>query len=171
MALTLQDLTTLYAFNTWARVRMLGAVAPLDEAAYRKHLGNSFGSIHATLAHIVGAEEIWLRRWRGETPTALLSADTFRSFHDVRAHWEGVEASRQQFLAALTDADVLRDVHYTDTRGNQHVTPLWQLMQHVVNHSTYHRGQITTMLRQVGATPMPTDLIFFYREQPQDASK
>jgi uncharacterized damage-inducible protein DinB len=82
-----------------------------------------------------------------------------------------VEASRQQFLAALTDADVLRDVHYTDTRGNQHVTPLWQLMQHVVNHSTYHRGQITTMLRQVGATPMPTDLIFFYREQPQDASK
>ncbi len=62
MALSLGDLRTLYAFTAWARARILDAVAPLDETAYRKDLGNSFGSVHATLVHILGTEEIWLRR-------------------------------------------------------------------------------------------------------------
>ncbi|MGH7360876.1 MAG: DinB family protein, partial [Candidatus Methylomirabilales bacterium] len=65
MALSLQDLKTLYAFNAWARGRMLDAVAQVDEAAYRRDLGSSFGSLEATLVHILGAEELYLKRWRG----------------------------------------------------------------------------------------------------------
>lgn len=164
MALPLGDLRTLYASNAWARARTLDALAQLDEMAYRKDLGNSFGSVHATLVHILGAEEIWLRRWCCETPAALASPDTFRSFGEVRRRWEELEAALQRFLAELTEEEVLRVVRYRDIRGIEHTTPLWQMMQHVLNHSTYHRGQITTMLRQLGATPVATDLIHYYRE-------
>jgi len=163
MALSVPDLRTLYAFNAWARARMLDAVAQLDEAAYRRDLGNSFASVHSTLVHILGAEEIWLSRWCGETPAALISPDAFGSFGEVRQRWDELEAALRGFLAGLTDEGVLRVIRYRDTRGNDHATPLWQMMQHVVNHSTYHRGQVMTMLRQLGGTPEATDLIAFYR--------
>ena len=144
MALSLEDLKTLYAFNAWARTRMLGVVALLDAAAYRADLRNSFGSIHATLVHTLGAEEIWLRRWRGEWPTAMAAPEAFASFAEVRAYWQNLAAAEDQFLTGLTDPDILRGIRYTDTKGQEHATPLWCMMQHVVNHSTYHRGQITT---------------------------
>lgn len=168
MALSLVDLKTLYAFNAWARSRMLGAVARLDTVAYQTDLRNSFGSIHATLVHTLGAEEIWLRRWRGERPTALIAPEALQSFAELQAYWQDLGETQDRFLAGLTEPDVLRGIRYADTKGKEHVTPLWCMMQHVVNHSTYHRGQITTMLRQLGATPVPTDLIFFYREQRED---
>ena len=171
MGLSLADLKTLYAFNAWARSRMLGAVAPLETAAYQADLRSSFASVHATLVHTLGAEEIWLRRWRGERPTALIAPDSLRSFEEVRAHWQNLAAAQDQFLAALAEPDVLQEVRYADTKGKEHISPLWCMMQHVVNHSTYHRGQITTMLRQLGATPVPTDLIFFYREQQGDTAR
>jgi uncharacterized damage-inducible protein DinB len=165
VALSLADLKTLYAFNAWARGRMLQAVAALDEAAYRQDLGNSFGSVHATVVHILGAEEIWLKRWHGESPPALVSPDAFASFVDVRRRWEALEGDLQRFLGGLTEDAVLRVFHYRDTRGKAYATPLWQMMQHVVNHSSYHRGQVTTLLRQLGAKPVATDLIAYYRQQ------
>lgn len=165
MALSLGDLRTLYAFNAWARGRMLDAVAQVDEAAYRKDLGNSFGSLHATVVHILGAEEAWLKRWRGESPTALVSPDAFASFAEVRRRRDALEAELQRFLGGLTEEAVLRVIQYRDTRGNAYATPLWQTMQHVVNHSSYHRGQVTTLLRQLGAKPVATDLITYYRQQ------
>jgi uncharacterized damage-inducible protein DinB len=165
MALSLVHLKTLYAFNAWARGRMLDAVGALDGVAYRKDLGNSFGSVHGTVVHILGAEELWLKRWHGESPTSLVSADTFASFPEVRRRWDDLEIELQRFLAALTEETVLRVIRHRDTRGNAYATPLWQMMQHVVNHSTYHRGQVTTMLRQLGARPVATDLITYYRQQ------
>ncbi|MGH7376590.1 MAG: DinB family protein [Candidatus Methylomirabilales bacterium] len=165
MALSLGDLRTLYAFNAWARGRMLDAVAQVDEAEYRKDLGNSFGSVHGTAVHILGAEELWLKRWHGESPTALVSPDAFASFAAVRRRWDALEAELQRFLGALTEETVLRVIQYRDTRGNAYATPLWQTMQHVVNHSSYHRGQVTTLLRQLGAKPVATDLITYYRQQ------
>jgi uncharacterized damage-inducible protein DinB len=165
MALSLEELRMLYAFNTWARKRMLDAVAQLDEGAYRKDLGNSFGSVHGTAVHILGAEEVWLKRWHGTSPTALASPDAFASFAEVRRRWDALEAEYQRFLGSLMEKDVRRVFHYRDLRGNAYSTALWQAMQHVVNHSTYHRGQVTTLLRQLGAKPVATDLIAFYRQQ------
>ena len=165
MALSLPDLRTLFAFNSWARGRMLDAVGALPEGAYRKDLGNSFGSVHGTVVHILGAEELWLKRWHGESPTSLVSPDAFASFAEIRRRWDQLESEYQRFLAALTEEAVLRVIRHRDTRGNAYATPLWQMMQHVVNHSTYHRGQVTTMLRQLGARQVATDLIMYYRQQ------
>jgi uncharacterized damage-inducible protein DinB len=114
---------------------------------------------------MLGAEEAWLKRWHGESPTALVSPDAFASFADVRRRWGELAAEWQRFLGGLTEEAVLRVVQYRDLRGNAYATPLWQMMQHVVNHASYHRGQITTLLRQLGARPVPTDLISYYRQQ------
>jgi uncharacterized damage-inducible protein DinB len=64
-----------------------------------------------------------------------------------------------------SDADLLRTIAYTDMQGNPYESPLWQIVMHVVNHATLHRGQVMAMFRQLGLAPPPTDLMFYYREQ------
>ena len=79
------------------------------------------------------------------------------------------DAALLAFASALSEADAVRVVSYRDLRGHEHGEPLWQLLQHVVNHSTYHRGQIITMLRQLGAEAVSTDLVAYYRQHPPTA--
>jgi uncharacterized damage-inducible protein DinB len=82
----------------------------------------------------------------------------------LREHWGILHNEVLDYAESLTDQKLLASFAYRDLRGNPYAQPLWQQMQHVANHSTYHRGQITTMLRQLGLTPVPTDLIAYYRQ-------
>jgi uncharacterized damage-inducible protein DinB len=77
--------------------------------------------------------------------------------------WQQYLENINTYLAAISDNILATSLLYTDTRGNKHFEPLYQQMQHKVNHSSYHRGQIATMLRQLGEKPIATDLIEFYR--------
>ncbi len=115
--------------------------------------------------HIMGAERVWLERWEGRSPTALPAAAEFPTLASVRTRWAEVEDRQRRFVAGLSADDLagVREVR-TLTMGTV-ATPLWQSLQHVMNHSTYHRGQVVTLLRQLGATPVSTDLIRFYRER------
>jgi uncharacterized damage-inducible protein DinB len=70
-----------------------------------------------------------------------------------------------EFVSSLTEENISAVVTYKTTEGKQFSYPLWQMMQHVVNHSSYHRGQIVTMLRQLGIRPVGTDLIAYYRSK------
>jgi uncharacterized damage-inducible protein DinB len=73
-------------------------------------------------------------------------------------------------LARLGPEAVEHTIEYQDLRGDDQLDVLWQMLQHVVNHGTYHRGQITTMLRQLDAVPPKSmDLIAFYRERNRKA--
>ena len=74
------------------------------------------------------------------------------------------------YVGGLSAADLERSFDYRDMKGNPHSSLLWQTLQHVANHSTYHRGQVTTLLRQLGAKPVGTDLIGFYRERAAQAA-
>ncbi|HEY0810552.1 MAG TPA: DinB family protein, partial [Longimicrobiales bacterium] len=76
-----------------------------------------------------------------------------------------LETAQSSFIDNLTDIDLDRIVSYRNFKGESHANPLWQLLRHLVNHSTYHRGQVTTMLRQVGHEPVSTDLVLFYRQE------
>lgn len=161
----LKDIRELYAYNRWANQRALSAAARLDNAAFLRNLGNSFSSVRDTLAHILGAEWIWLERWHGRSPVALLSAADFTSTQSLEAGWQTVESERSRFIEALTPARLQGEIAYTNRRGERYAYPLWQQMVHVVNHSTYHRGQITTLLRQLGAEAVATDLLEYYDEK------
>src|SRR5215475_13864133 len=123
--MTPEEMRTLYDYNAWANDRQMRAASKLTADQFIKPLGSSFGSVRDTLAHIYGAEWLWLERFQGRSPSSLPDAAKFGVYKN----------------------------------------PLWQSMQHLVNHGTYHRGQVTTLLRQNGAEPILTDLMHFYRER------
>jgi uncharacterized damage-inducible protein DinB len=163
--MTQQDILTLYDFNRWANGRTLEAAAALSAEQFVRDLGSSFPSVRDTLAHILGAEWAWLRRWQGESPTTLLKADEFPTAAALRERFAAVDRERDGFLRTLSPAGVDYPFDYRDLAGKPGRLLLAQSMQHVVNHGTYHRGQVTTLLRQLGAKPVGTDLSRFYLEQ------
>jgi uncharacterized damage-inducible protein DinB len=160
------DIHLLYEFNYWAKSRLLDVVETLTAEQFTKDLGSSHGGIQGTLVHSMGAEEIWLKRWKGEHPTSMYTANDFPTVESLVSRWNLLEHQMMEFCHLLkTDDDIKKVVAYKDMKGNEHSQPLWQMMQHLVNHSTYHRGQVVTMLRQLGVKPVGTDLIAFYRKK------
>ena len=162
--MTLQDILTLYDYNAWANARSLGAAEPLTPEQFLRDLGNSFPSLRDTLAHILAAEWIWLRRWLGESPSGLLPAAEFPSVARLRDRFADIERERRAFLEGLDEARLTQPLNYRDNAGRSASLLLVHSLQHVMNHGTYHRGQITTMLRQLGAKPVSTDLSRFHFE-------
>jgi len=160
-----------FEYDRWANARMLGAVAGISPEAFVKDLGSSFGSIRNTAVHIISAEWAWLERWNGTSPKQMLDPAGFPDVAALRARWAQVEQDQKAFLESLTQQRFESDLSYFNLQGEPVSLPLWQQMLHMVNHSSYHRGQVTAMLRQVGAKPVATDLIAFYREQGKGGDK
>jgi uncharacterized damage-inducible protein DinB len=160
--MTLDYARTLVDYHYWARDRMLDAVAALDADAYVRDLGSSFPSVRDTLQHTYGAEVVSLQRWCGETP-ATFPATFPDDVHGLRDAWRAHELAFRAFVDSLDDAALQQVVHYRLLSGAEASSALWQMLVHVVNHATYHRGQVTTLLRQLGAdAPASTDMIAFF---------
>jgi uncharacterized damage-inducible protein DinB len=163
---TQQDLRTLLDFHYWARDRMLDAIDQLTPEQFTRDLGSSFRSVRDTVAHTYAAEWVWYMRWQGQAPTALLPADQFPDAATIRRTWTEHEQNVRAFVEGLGEAGIERVIPYTLFSGVASASPFWQMLQHVVNHASYHRGQVTTMLRQLGALPAKScDMITFYRER------
>ena len=153
-------------YHYWARDRMLDAVARIPPLEFHRDLGNSFGSIRSTLVHLVSAEWIWCSRWEGNGPSAHLAPEDFGTVQDIRSRWEEEERRVRDFVHGLGPDGIGRKIEYAALGGGPVRSVFWEMLQHVVNHASYHRGQVTTMLRQLGAEPPPSqDLITFYRER------
>ena len=162
--MNLQDLRTMLDYHYWARDRLLDAIDALSPEQFTRDLGSSFKSVRDTVAHTYAAEWAWYQRWLGQSPTALLPYDQFPDVASIRTVWTEHEAKMRAYVEGLGDAGVDKVIDYTLLNGSAGSTPLWQMLQHVVNHASYHRGQVTTMLRQLGATPAkPMDMIAYYR--------
>ncbi len=159
------EIRELFAYNRWANRRFLDAAAALGDEPLRRDLGSSFPSVAATLEHILSAEWIWLERWNGRSPTARPGHWNVGDLGGLRRAWDAVEAAQTAFVEGLDGDGLARGVDYRSLRGDPFRAPLWQLLRHVVNHSSYHRGQLATLLRQLGATPPNTDLVAYYRER------
>ena len=160
----MKDVLTQVAYNDWANARTFGAIGTLTPAQMTKDLGSSFPTILGTAAHLVGAEWLWLRRWTGDAAQAMPAWVSAPVWADVHAHLRDVETGRRAFLATLSDTDLPRQIEFTAFNGKTHRQTFQPMFLHVVNHSTYHRGQIAGMMRQVGATPVGTDYIGYARE-------
>lgn len=155
----------LFAYNRWAAARTFAAVEALTEEQRRAPMVSSFPSIAATLAHIVGAEWIWLRRWQGTSATAAPAWVAEADFTTVRAKFNEVDCERDGLIASVGDSGFERELVYRTLAGAEGRNALGDLIRHVVNHGTYHRGQIATMLRQLGVTPPQIDYVVFVRER------
>jgi uncharacterized damage-inducible protein DinB len=166
--MTHDQIIELIQYNYWARDRVLDAVQPLTAEQYARPMGNSFTAIRDTLVHIYAAEFVWNMRWTGISPTSLITAEQYPDLDGLVAAWSELEHQIRTFVAhAGADPRGLdHEIEYTLMDGTPGRASLRQMVQHVANHGSYHRGQITTMLRQLGATPPSSlDLITFFREQ------
>jgi uncharacterized damage-inducible protein DinB len=161
--MTATEARELFAYNWWANHQVLTAAQPLSADDFVRDLKSSFPSIRDTLVHVLGAEWIWLRRWNGESPREHPPEWKALGCPELLVRWHEHETEQEAFLAPLTDARLAQPVAYRNTRGVAFEEPLHQLVRHAVNHSTYHRGQVTTMLRQLGYIAASSDLILYYR--------
>jgi uncharacterized damage-inducible protein DinB len=161
--MNLADFKTLFNYNFWANARTRQAVESVPEEKLYVDMKNSFGSIHGTVVHIVGAEDIWLQRLQGSDRGMFMKKEEYPTYASVVAKWSDVEKQCAQFLSTVTEELLSRDLIFHNLKGEKVTQKVWMSLQHLVNHSTYHRGQITTLVRQAGGTPVSTDLIAYYR--------
>jgi uncharacterized damage-inducible protein DinB len=160
-----EALSRLIDYTIWANHRAMRACATVTVDDFKRELGASFGGIRGTLAHIMWGEWLWLERWKGISPPGPPDESELQDVVALRDRWKVIEGHRRAWLDALPPAGAGAVIHYKNTAGAPFAAPLWQLVQHVANHSTYHRGQVTTMLRQLGGRIVATDMVVFDREQ------
>lgn len=168
--LTPEQIRLLFQYNQWADQRILDACAALTNDQFTRDLGSSFRSVRDTLAHLYGAEWIWNERIHGRSPSAHPLGNAFPDLAAARAKLEEMDRYYLDYVSKLTPQDLERVFHYKTATGQEFSNPLWQTLHQLSNHATYHRGQVTTLLRQLGAKAVSTDLIVFYRERAASAS-
>lgn len=159
---SLDTLRELYDYNYWARDRQLEACSRLTQEQFAGPMGNSFSSLRDTLVHLLGAEWVWLERWRGRSPRSLIAVEEVPTLAAIRERWQQVEQEVRGFLSTLSQDALARPITYVNLRGETWTYPLRQTLFHLVNHQSYHRGQVTTLLRQLGGTPAPVDFLVYF---------
>jgi len=141
----------LSTFDAWASARLFGAAAALTGDERARRVASSFASLDDTLAHILAEDWVWLRRCRGEDPRQTPPSLSLGE----------VLAERLELLRGLTDDDLAREVAFHSLEGAPLRHTVNDMLVHVVNHSTYHRGQASTILRQLGRSAPETDFVVF----------
>ncbi|HVP43390.1 MAG TPA: DinB family protein [Terriglobales bacterium] len=148
--ISLATFRELYRYNYWARDRQLAACAHLTEEEFRRPMGNSFSSVRDTLVHLLQVEWIWLERWNLRAPKVWPSDAGLTGLAQVTERWKAVERGVWEFLGRANEQDLRREISYVNFQGQTWTYALWRMMMHVITHQSYHRGQVTTLLRQLG---------------------
>ena len=150
---------TIFAYNRWANRRLLAAASLLPPEEFNRDLHASFGSVRGTLLHILWGERRWLRFWQDGSFMPDAVPEDFPDPAALEAGWASLEQDQQLFEAGLTDELLAAPRRVWD---NEYT--LGELVQHLLNHSTYHRGQVALLLRQLGQSPPASDYRLFLTE-------
>jgi uncharacterized damage-inducible protein DinB len=171
------DIQLLYEYDRWANNRVLQAVSTLSVEEFTRDLGGSFRSVRDTLVHIIGSEWGWLTIWKEPSLSsafvtdlwtrlgALFRPDAFPDVAAVQLRWAEVEREQVEFVNRVTNESLERMLPLRTTQIR-----LAHLMQHLANHSTYHRGQVALLMRQLDVEPLPTDFHVFLVESRLQAA-
>jgi uncharacterized damage-inducible protein DinB len=157
MIYPLETLRELYAFNRWANGKTLESARQLTPEQCGRAIGGSFGSVQGTLAHLYGADWVWLERFHGRSPRAMPEGPELSTLEGLAAKWSEVQDARDAFLETLTPERLGGHLSYSGFDGKKFTRVLGGALFHVANHGTYHRGQVATLLRQLGHTAASTD--------------
>jgi uncharacterized damage-inducible protein DinB len=170
--MTSDDIRLLYEYDRWANRRVLNAASTLTQEQFTRCVSGSFHCVRDTLLHILSGDWIWLAYW-GNPPDstaalsdlkakrdALFSPEAFPNVDALQSKWIEVELEQWDFVNRLDNESLANLLPFRGTR-----LTLMHLMQHVVNHSTYHRGQVALTMRQLGVQPLATDFHVFLLER------
>ena len=169
MSVSADALRTHLDYTTWASRLLVDAAAQLSPEELVRDFKTADRSVLDTLVHVYAADRVWLARLSG-SPIPAFVTDADRSLSVLQKDWPALLERWTQWAAALTDESVRSSIAYADLKGRQWSQPLWELVLHVVNHGTHHRGQVSGFIRSMGHTPPSIDLIHYYRRSAIAAS-
>jgi len=164
MAVNVETLRMHLDYTTWATARLLDVAGLLPPEELTRDFGTADKSVLGTLAHIFAADRVWMARIQGKPPVPFITQDD-RDLAVLQREWPALLETWKQWAAGLSDEMLATKASYQDLKGNPHTTPYWQIILHVVNHGTHHRGQVSGFLRTMGHVPPPLDLMAYYRAQ------
>jgi uncharacterized damage-inducible protein DinB len=162
---TVALIRSLLAYTLWGDRVVVRALEAVEQEDLHRAAGASFGSVLGTMAHVLGAEQVWLSRFVGDPLGYLPGLEDYPDLEALQGGFDDFQPQAEFFLASLTEAMLAGDLHYTNTKGTEHSLKLWQALAHLSHHSAYHRGQVITLLRQMGYEPPSTDLLQFFLER------
>ena len=165
----LTDIKHLFDYTEWANDLAMEAASRVPDDDRCRDVGISHKSIFGTLLHTAGAEWIWLERWHGRSPSkdeawSQWTVDSCTDLATLKNRWSNVIDRRREYVSALDESSLSSELAFTLLNGDASSMRLSHQMQHVVNHSTMHRGQVVGMIRQLGLDPPSTDLLFYVRQ-------
>jgi len=164
----MKELLLQYAqYNLWANKLILDVLLKLEEGAVDTEINSSFPSVRRTVMHTWGAESIWLQRLQLAEHPVWHGDDLTIEFEDACGRWQTDSVTLIQFVEKQYDDRALEHVlQFYDRQKVSYKMPVYQVLHHIFNHSTYHRGQLVTMMRQLGLTKIPqTDFTAFLRQR------
>ena len=156
----------LYDYNEWANDHVLAAAARLTAEEFSHKQGASFESVEGNLAHIAGAQIIWLQRWTvGTNPKSIMETQSIRGLSAIQDMFARSHNDLRQFFKSLTEQRLAEVMAYTDSRGNANERVTWQLLAHVANHGTHHRAETAMAMAAVRKPVRELDYVFFETER------
>lgn len=163
---------TLYAYHNWANQRLLHHLKELPEPVWKQEVQSIFPTIEAVIRHVYQVDHVWLYTMEGRTFEEVVEAVS--GMNEETKDWTLDEwISRHTALSSqiLSFLEQQRDLHAISSYRHPHFGELRvsfaEIVQHIVNHGTYHRGNLTVMLRQLGCSGVSTDYIFYLYERNQ----
>ena len=164
MAISADVLRNHLEYTTWANKRLVDTAAALSPEELTRDFQTADHSVLGTLAHVYAADRVWLARVTNATPGPFIT-DADRSLSVLVHDWPALLERWRQWALSVTTESTAAVISYKDLKGNPYTQPLWQIVLHVVNHGTHHRGQVSGFLRAMGHQPPPLDLMAFHRAQ------
>lgn len=152
-------------YNQWMNERLYALCAELTDAERRADRGAFFRSIHGTLNHVLLADRVWLGRFTDEPfHVSGLDQELYRDFDALRAARQEMDTTILRWVDSLSDDLLAGELRYTSLVNPQPRRYVyWLAVAHFFNHQTHHRGQVTTLLSQLGRDCGVTDLIWLPR--------
>lgn len=160
----LEYFRTLVRYNIWARDRFIHAVKEMSKEDFLRDLGDGVGSVRDKLAHILGAENVWFDRLDGLDAPKFPLASEFPDQETLARRWQEVGARIEKLAAAMTEDGLHKRYTYKSLQGQEFTSELWEILGHLMNHGTYHRGQAASLIRRIAGKPPVTDMIAFFRD-------
>lgn len=154
------------AYNLWSNQRLAEVANNLSDDALNKEINSSFPSVYKTVLHLWDVEDIWWQRLK-LSEQQVWQSDTFNgSVMELTNNLLAQSKQWKEWVDVATEAALQHEFIYRNSKKDQFKQPVYEMLLHLFNHQTFHRGQLITMLRQTGEGTIPnTDLISFLRKK------
>ncbi|MFD2600945.1 DinB family protein [Flavobacterium suzhouense] len=153
----------LTGYITWTDAKIIDWLQQINDEQWDREMTSSFTGIKQTAIHIASAEKIWIDFWKKTPDPVFLSAEFKGSRDELIAIWKETSVNLKNLIEHYTEEN-FSDIVIFKVRDEEWKMEFWQTFIHFINHATYHRGQLVTLLRQAGFTEFSsTDLATYYR--------